>query len=134
MRTTTILTLTFILTSLLVVGQAKSKVSHMTPIDILTVDHVEMYKYTKPVVDSTMGADHRQLNSEQVKSFVDEWNKATYVGTCKFKSVYRIDLYLKDGTKRTFEINGSVKEIRSYCYEPSDKKYFKDLWDKAKSN
>ena len=104
----------------------------MTPIDILTVDHAEMYKYTKPVVDSTMGADQRHLNSEQIKSFVNEWNKANYIGPCKFKPVYRIDLYLKDGTKRTFQINVSANETRSYCFEPADKKYYKSLWEKAK--
>jgi hypothetical protein len=120
-----------LLISLLVVGQTKTKMTHQIKIDLSSIDRAEMQKYTKPIEDSTIGAVSRQLNSEQIKSFVEEWNNATYLGLCKFKLLYRIDLYLKDGTKRTFQINASAKETRDYCYQFSNKKYFKNLWDKA---
>lgn len=127
--TTFILFLIFSLTSF---GQKKTKVTHMTVVDFLSIDHADMHKYTVPIEDSTIGTIRRQLDSNQIKKFVDEWNKANYKGPCKFKPLYRIDLYFKDGTKRTFQINGTVKETRDYCYEFSDKKYFKDLWKNTK--
>ncbi|MBK8367064.1 MAG: hypothetical protein IPL10_06515 [Bacteroidetes bacterium] len=65
----------------------------MTAIDFLSVDHAEICKYTKPIIDSTMGADHRQLNSEQIRSFVDEWNKATYIGVCNLNQ-YIVSTYI----------------------------------------
>ena len=121
------------LITLLVFGQTKKKVTHQIKIDFSSIDRAEMYKYTKPIEDSTVGAMRKQLNSEQIKSFVEEWNNAKYLGLCKFKLLYRIDLYLKDGTKRTFRINASTKETSDYCYEFSDKNYFKNLWNIASS-
>jgi hypothetical protein len=131
MRKLAILPLMILLSSQFIFGQTKQKITHMTLLDFSSIDHAEICKYTKPIIDSTIGAIHRQLNSEQIKNFVDEWNNSTYIGVCKFKPKYRIDIYLKDGTKRTFQINGSAKESRDYCYEPANKKYFKTLWDKA---
>ena len=128
--------ITFILLShsILFFSQTKSKVSHMTTIDFVLVDHADMNKYTGPIPDSTIRTIRRQLSLEQIKKFVDEWNKANYIGVCKFKPKYRIDLYFKDGTKRIFEINGSIKETRNYCYDLQDKKYLQDLWKDAKTN
>ena len=109
----------------------------MTPVDLSAVDHGEiskMYKRPIQIIDSlAVASESRRLTLEQIQKFADIWNTATYQGVCKFKSKYFIDLYFKNGTKRTFQINGSIKEIRDYCYEPSDKKYLKDLWKNAET-
>jgi hypothetical protein len=44
-----------------------------------------------------------------------------------------VDITMKDGTKRTFRINGkNIKESNDYCFDLGDKKYVETLWTMTK--
>jgi hypothetical protein len=89
-------------------SQTKTKITHKTSIDISKVDYAEIYKLTKPIEDSTFGKIIHVLSKDQIKNFAEAWNSSSYNGLCKFKPSYYINIYLKDGSKRTFKINGSI--------------------------
>ena len=119
-------------------GQPKDKIRR-TNIEIANVDHVRLCKkLKKPVIvtgaDSSYSEIYRNLSTEQTQHIIDEWNSSEYIGSCKFEPKYYIEVFLKDGTQRIIKLNGSLKEQKDYCFQPKDKSFFKNLWEKAKEN
>lgn len=70
-------------TSTIICGQTKSKIIRKTIIDIATVDYVKIGKYLKKpkvIVDSSWSVEYKNLNNEQIKYIVDQWNVSELIG------------------------------------------------------
>ncbi|GIK70535.1 MAG: hypothetical protein D8M18_10530 [Bacteroidetes bacterium] len=107
-----------ILTNLTVCGQTKS-ITDKQNIDLTSVDFIEINNNSRQV--DTTQITHKRLTYEQTKLFVDKWNMAKSIGPCKYIVLYWINIIFKDGTKRTFRINGNnVKENNDWCYDIGD--------------
>lgn len=107
----------------------------MIPLEFSTIDYGTVSKKLKrpiTIEDSLITySKSKRLTIDQVKKFVQAWNQATYEGSRKLKPKYTIDLYFKDGSKRTFKINGSINESKNYCFSISDKKFPQELWENS---
>jgi|JI7StandDraft_1071085.scaffolds.fasta_scaffold79961_2 hypothetical protein len=74
----------------------------------------------------------KELTNDQAKNLVDKWNNSKSKGPCKFGLQYWLFVTLKDGTTRTFSVNGqSIKEDDDWCYDISDEQFFKNLYGNA---
>ncbi|MBW6482092.1 MAG: hypothetical protein K0B10_03440 [Vicingaceae bacterium] len=74
----------------------------------------------------------RELTSNQVKNMIDKWNNSKSKGPCKFGLQYWLFITMKDGTKRTFRVNGeNIKENNDWCYSIGDEQFIKRLFDNA---
>ena len=120
-------------------AQTKGTRIRKTNIDLVNVDHIRLCKKLRKAVivpggDSGYSEIYRNLNTEQIKYIIDEWNNAEYIGSCKFKPKYYIEIFFKEGTKRTIMLNGALTEQKNYCFQPKDNDFFKNIWEKAKDN
>ena len=116
--------LTFILSILLIAcGQTKTKsVGDKQDIELATIDNVELRKHQYQ--KDSLNINLKLLNGEQSKWLVDKWNNAKSKGLCKYIPIYWLTIHFKDGSKRTFIINGqSIKESNDYCFDLGDNLY-----------
>lgn len=122
--------------SVFVFGQSKSKVIRKTEIDIADVDHIRIGKFLKKPIyvisDSTYSMVYKYLDDEQIKHFIGEWNNSTYAGERKLKPKYCIEVNFKDKSRKVIKLNGTLNEIKRFCFQPKDKRFFKTLWKNAK--
>lgn len=130
MRQLTIILTLFITTNLTACGQTKFFV-YKKVIDLTTVDFIEIRNQSGQA--HTIQTLCKRLTNEQAKLFIDKWNNAKSNGPCKYIVLYLVDITMKDGTKRTFRINGkNIKESNDYCFDLGDKKYVETLWTMTK--
>ena len=130
MRQLTIILTLFITTILTACGQTKSFGAKKV-IDLTTVDFIEIRNHSGQA--DTIQTVRKRLTNEQAKLFIDKWNNAKSNGPCKNIVLYWVDITMKDGTKRTFRINGkNIKESNDYCFDLGDNKYAETLWTMTK--
>ena len=130
MRQLTIILTLFITTILTACGQTKS-FGDKKVIDLTTVDFIEIRNHSGQA--DTIQTVRKRLTNEQAKLFIDKWNNAKSNGPCKYIVLYWIDITMKDGTKRTFRINGeNIKESNDYCFDLGDNKFAETLWTMTK--
>ena len=112
--------------------QNKTKsIGDKQPIDYLTVDFIELHNQSVKV--DTVSANSKKLTIEQAKIFIDKWNRSKAIGLYKFITLYRVDITFKDGTKRSFRINGkNIKENTDYCFDLGDSQFIERLWSQIK--
>lgn len=128
-----ILTIIFIAT-LTACGQTKTKsTGDKQPINFSTVDFIEIRNHSGQA--DSIKTVFKRLTSEQTKVFVDKWNNAKANGPCKYIVLFWADITFKDGTKRTFRINGkSIKEKNDYCFDIGDNKLIENIWKELNAN
>ncbi|MCX6146669.1 MAG: hypothetical protein NTW25_05380 [Candidatus Kapabacteria bacterium] len=99
-------------------------------IDLTTVDFIEIRNtYRQENFNHT---EIKRLTNEQAEVFIDKWNNAKPKGPCKYAYIFSINVTFKDGTKRTFIINGkSIKESSDNCFDLGDNNYAETLWNLA---
>lgn len=109
-------------------GQTSNKIlSDKSSIDIAFVDHIEI---TKRTASDTIVYKPKRLNESDTKDLVDKWNNAKRSDLIKYLPEFFIDIYFKDGTKRTFRISQSnMKERSDWCYDLGDKELIKRIWN-----
>jgi len=130
MRQLTIILTLFITTILTNCGQTKS-FGDKKVIDLTSVDFIEIRNQSGQA--DTIQNLRKRLTNEQAKLFIDKWNNAKSNGLCKYIVLYWVDITMKDGTKRTFRINGkNIKESNDYCFDLGDNKYSETLWTMTK--
>jgi len=124
--------LTFILSILLMAcGQTKTKsVGDKQNIELAAIDNVELRKHQYQ--KDSLNINLKLLNGEQSKWLVDKWNNAKSNGICTYIPTFWLAIHFKDGSKRTFRINGqSIKESNDYCFDLGDNLYLDQLWTKT---
>jgi hypothetical protein len=100
-------------------------------IDYSTVDFITIRSKSEP--GDTSKLIDKRLSNEQAQVFVEKWNHSEAIGPCKFVVLYWIDINFKDGSKRTFRVNGkTIKEQADFCFEFNDDKFIETLWTKIK--
>jgi hypothetical protein len=96
------------------------------PIDLPTVDRIEVRKYLYQT--DSLNVNWKILTDEEIKLTVDRWNNSKPKGLCKYMPKYWLYIHFKDGTKRTFRLNGrSIKENGDYCYDFGDTKFIEQI-------
>lgn len=129
-----ILTICFLIVSVVAFGQTKIKVNRKTFIDKEAVKSARIGKFldkSKCLSDSCWDTVYRDLSVEQVNYFIDQWNNADYLGEKKVKPDYCVELYLKDGTKKVIKVTRSLSEKNNYQFITEDKRFLKNLWKNA---
>ncbi len=121
-----ILTIIFSVT-LTACGQTKTKsIGDKQTIDFTLVDFIEIRNQSGQT--DTIKTVPKRLTNEQSKLFVDSWNNAKSNGPCKYIVLLWVDIKLKDGSTRTFRINGkNVKESNDWCYDLGDNAFITQL-------
>jgi len=121
-----ILTLLFAATCS-VCGQIKTKsIDDKQIVNFSMVVYIEIRNHL--VQTDSVQTVQKRLTNEQSKIFVDTWNKAKSNGPCKYIVLFWVDIKLKDGTTRTFRINGkNVKENNDWCYDLGDNSFISQL-------
>jgi hypothetical protein len=124
-KKTTLKHIAFILTiifaaTLTACGQTKTKsIDDKQSVDFSVVDFIEIRNQSGKT--DTIQTVPKRLTNEQSKIFVDSWNNAKPNGPCKYIVLYWVDITFKDGTTRTFRINGkNIKERNDWCYDLGD--------------
>ncbi|WP_291117920.1 hypothetical protein [Flavobacterium sp. UBA6135] len=128
-------TLTLIIsTTFTACGQTKSKSNfEKIIIEIETVDFIEI-KNTVGQSD-TLKNHTKRLTYDQKKLFVEKFNSSKSNGLRKSISLYFIDVHFKDGTKRSFRINGKyIKENNDYSFDLGDSKLIETVWNELNVN
>ena len=129
--------LTFILkiifvTTLTSCGQTKSIGDNQT-IDFSAVEYIEIRNHSGQA--DTIQTIRKRLTIEQSKNFVERWNSAKSNGPCKYIVLFWVDIKFKDGTSRTFRINGkNIKEKNDYCFDIGDNKLIENLYKELNAN
>jgi hypothetical protein len=120
-----------LITCLTACAQTKTRsVDDKKIIDLKTVDNIKIRNHS--VQEDTLPILTKQLASEQIKKFVDKWNTAKSIGPSIFVAHYVINITLKDGSTRTFRINGqSIKENNDWCFDLGDTKFIEQLWNET---
>ena len=121
-----ILTIIFAVT-LTACGQTKTKsIGDKQTVDFSLVDFIEIRNQSRQT--DTIQTVPKRLTNEQSKMFVDSWNNAKSNGPCKYIVLFWVDIKLKDGSTRTFRINGkNVKESNDWCYDLGDNAFITQL-------
>ena len=125
--------LIFLLSTVLIAcKQSKTKYAdEKKSIDLATVDDIVLKKSSDQ--KDSLNINMKLLTDEQSKWIVDKWNNAKSKGPCKYVPTYWLEVHFKDGTKRTFLINGqTIKESNDDCYDLGDSKYLEQLWPQTK--
>lgn len=138
-KKTTVRQLTYILTLIIsttftACGQTKSK-SNFEKINIYieTVDFIQIKN--RAGQSDTLDNLTKRLTSEQKNQFVEKFNNSKQNGLRKAIPLYFIDVHLKDGTKRSFRINGQyIKENNDYCFDLGDSKFIESIWNELNPN
>lgn len=110
--------------SILIIGcsQPKKSINKQTKIDIESINHVYIKK-------DLYGTDSIRLNEDQVKLFVDKWNKAKSRGLYKMGPEFWITIKLKNDSVRSFKTNQDlIKENNDWTYSISDTTLIKSFW------
>jgi len=117
---------------LIACGQkAKNSDNERIGIDFSNVNKIEIKN--NPLGRDKLPAETRQLTTEQSKLFVEKWNTSESIGLCKYLVHYWVYVTYKDGSQRTFRINGkTIKEKNDYGYSIEDEKFFDNLWNSSK--
>jgi hypothetical protein len=133
-KKTTVRQLTYILTFIVsttftACGQTKTKSNfEKSNIDIETVDFIEIKN--RAGQSDTLDNLTKRLTDEQKNQFVEKFNNSKSNGLRKAIPLYFIDVHLKDGTKRSFRINGQyIKENNDYCFDLRDSKFIETIWN-----
>ena len=133
-KKTTVRQLTYILifivsTTFTACGQTKTKSNfEKSNIDIETVDFIEIKN--RAGQSDTLDNLTKRLTDEQKNQFVEKFNNSKPNGLRKAIPLYFIDVHLKDGTKRSFRINGQyIKENKDYCFDLRDSKFIETIWN-----
>lgn len=122
-----ILTIIFVLTLTSCVQTKTQSIDDKQTIDFSMVDFVEIRNHSGQT--DTIQTVRKRLTNEQSKKVVDSWNNAKINGPCKFIVLFWVDIKLKDGTTRTFRINGkNIKEKNDYCFDIGDDELIENLW------
>lgn len=75
----------------------------------------------------------KYLKKDQIKDFVDKWNKTKNMEARKYIPTYMINVYFKDNSIRKFRANGQyLKEKNDLCADFKNKGYFEQLYSKAR--
>ena len=125
-----IATLTLLVIALFSFGQTKTK----SPNNELTigkeqVTRIEIRNHSGQA-DSIKTITH-MFNEAMTNDLIDRLNNSKSTGPCKYIVLYWLDVYLEDGTKRTFRINGrSIKENNDWCFDIKDSDFAENLWKK----
>jgi len=138
-KKTTVRQLTFILTLIIsttftACGQTKTKSNfEKNIIDIENVDFIEI-KSTAGQSD-TLKNQTKRLTNDQKKLFVEKFNNSKSNELRKSISLHFINVHFKDGTKRSFRINGQyIKENNDYSFDLGDNKLIESFWNELNSN
>lgn len=84
-------------------------------LDYRNVTEIEITNNCYPT-DSCEIITH-SLDDNLIEELIGNLNNASSTGQCKFYVLYWLDIHFKDGTKRTFRINGqSIKEENDWCF------------------
>lgn len=71
----------------------------------------------------------KKMSEKQYAEFAQKWNTSKPLGADKYKMKYYVYLFLKNGTKRQFTINGpKIQEEHWLTFDIGDKLYFDKLW------
>jgi hypothetical protein len=128
---TIILTIIFV-TTLTSCRQNKS-IDDKQIIDFTEVEYIEIRNQSRQA--DTIQRICKRLTIEQSKDFIERWNNAKANGPCKYIVLFWVDIKLKDGTSRTFRINGkNIIEKNDYCFEMGDNKLIENLWKELNAN
>jgi hypothetical protein len=131
-QTTNLLTLYFCFILISCGQKGEHFCDKRSKIDFREVNKIEIKN--NPLGRNKLPAEIKQLTTEQSKLFVEKWNKSESVGLCKYLLQYSIYVTFKDGSKRTFRINGRIiKENNDYGYSIEDEKFFDNLWRQSNS-
>lgn len=125
--------LTFIVsTTFTACGQTKTKSNfEKSNIDIETVDYIEIKN--RAGQSDTLDNLTKRLTDEQKNQFIEKFNNSKPNGLRKAIPLYFIDVHLKDGTKRSFRINGQyIKEKNDYCFDLGESKFAESIWNELK--
>jgi hypothetical protein len=72
----------------------------------------------------------KRLTVEQKNQFIEKFNNSKPIGLGKSLPFYFIYVHLKDGTKRSFRINGQfIKENNDYCFDLRDGQFIEKIWN-----
>jgi hypothetical protein len=111
-------------------AQLKS-VGNKELIKLDSVDHIQIRDLNK--ADDFTEILLVRFTPEETKAFVDKWNKASSGGARKFITRYWIDVFFKDGKKRTFRLSGRyIKERTDWCFELGDPSFHEAIWNARK--
>ena len=116
--------LTFILTFIILssCADSKKKIHEQTKINLELVDNI----YIKKRLNET---DSIQLNDEQTKLFITEWNNATSEGLYKMGPEFWIIVKLKNDSIRKFRTNRNlIKERNDWTYSLSNSTLISSFW------
>jgi hypothetical protein len=125
--------LTFIVsTTFTASGQTKTKSNfEKSNIDIETVDFIEIKNRVGQ--SDTLDNLTKRLTDDQKNQFVEKFNNSKPNGLRKAIPLYFIDVHLKDGTKRSYRINGQyIKENNDYCFDLGESKFIESIWNELK--
>ncbi len=107
------------------------KLIHKSPLELSKISSIEILKNNAP--PDTIKYFWKQLTDEQIKSFVNEWNKVFVQETRKYFPAFEIEIYLKDGSSRNFRAtNKYIKEKTDWCFDFNDSLYFEKLYGAAR--
>ncbi|WP_162126350.1 hypothetical protein [Flavobacterium phycosphaerae] len=115
----------FILAFMVSHGQIKAKTNlNKNTLNFNQINYIEIRN------SSLAKSTAKRLTTRQTKSFIVTFNKAPESGIYKFIVHYWVDVYLKNGSKRVFRVNGAhIKEEGDNCFNLGDKNYLKTLWE-----
>lgn len=98
-------------------------------IEITSVDSILIINY----LPNTVAKPSRKLTLSDVKTFVTDWNNSVSYGMCKYFQEYRLIVFQKDGTQRTFRANGkNIKEKNDVCFDIGYDNYFDKLYKNSR--
>ena len=129
-----ILTLVIIIIAMTSYGQTKngSEVNKLA-INNELVDSIQITNNCLPC-DSCQFITYR-LNESMTKNLFEILNESNTKDSCKYLTLYWLDIYFKDGTIRTFGINGPLfNENNKWCFDINDSDYFENLWIELEKN
>ncbi len=120
--------LTLLVIALCSFGQTKTKSNeHKLTINKDLVTQIDITNHCYPLDSCQMFTYN--LSDSMIEDLIDRLNKSHSMGPCKYINLYVINIYLTDGTKRMFRINGpSIKENSDWCFDIKDPDYAQNVW------
>ena len=116
------------------IGQINNKSNFQKiKIDVNTVEYIEI-RNIKEQLD-TLSNKIKHLTNAQINLFVEKYNNSKPNGLRKTIPLYFISVYLNNGTKRVFRINGQyIKENNDYCFDLVDSKFIESFWNELNTD
>ncbi len=110
-------------------GQTKTKSSfEKIKIDLESVDNIELRNRTTQ--SDSIKSKTKRLTETQKKQFIEKYNNSKPNGLRKAIPLYFIDVYLNNGSQRSFSINRQyIKENNDYCFDLGGRQFIELLWN-----